>query len=817
MMGNRRIQKLLEQLPGLPRLLRLKMSNNQLQAVADTDQPAPAPVQLVPPSNPSFDALTAGLPMRYEDGLYISRVLNVPDSPKKQKFFDSDPDFGIRAQLMPFIRFRGDDTRLGNYADYVMGGKSPNEVNWQPLVVIFCANKHQQETIVKRLKNMSQTILKSYEYVIVTEETLLASGELDSSFVDIEEDHRNVSGAFDTTLPTLCGMTSSVNYDLLTSSQQHTCFKLGGLVSINEKVYGLTTAHKISKKDPNWRFPLKSRAGAEANTEGPGKLVAVGHLEAFEYTFPRDVNFRGRSWDWALIKLQDDCIRPNLVSSPYPHDGSTPEYQHVPVQGYLPRSALSFGEVWVVESPSSSILAVLIEQPVLLAFGDNNFEAYSIGLTKPLEDGSSGSWVIRDGKVCGYIFSRVVGKPWAYMLPIEPVIDRISEYYSSKGPSPVSVTIPLYDKQAIHPTSGEMVQVEPINDITLDLSSIEENKPVATSKPTSLDVSAGSSDSSKTSTAPAHPAGTLAPYHPAQPTPLLSGSGLDAIETTIESSRANDRASDVASDVASLRPYSRSSTSQPEVSSGRQVRKPVSLEPKMPAPEPSWADRAGVSHMGSSMNLPYSKDKRTELPENLVARPANLNGLHIQHMSSALAMFERSTTRVSPPLKSKEKLFLWITSRDGQHLRGRFMTECVIFQDFLYRFANTFAEHPVTFLDSKTLATMLEEPSFKENIRRSMSQTKIDTIGLTCHDIDQHVERLMSMIEASHNRLLFMIEMRKVVFSRKAAVGKQLDLITECNTRLSQLMAYLRPREPDYAHQHAPDVEILQRRLSLTD
>jgi len=47
-----------------------------------------------------------------------------------------------------------------------------------------------------------------------------------------------------------------------------------------------------------------------------------------------------------------------------------------------------------------------------------------------LDDGDSGSWVVRDHKLCGYIFARLDGAAWAYMVPIEPVFDEISRVFS---------------------------------------------------------------------------------------------------------------------------------------------------------------------------------------------------------------------------------------------------------------------------------------------------------------------------------------------------------------------------------------------------
>jgi hypothetical protein len=54
-----------------------------------------------------------------------------------------------------------------------------------------------------------------------------------------------------------------------------------------------------------------------------------------------------------------------------------------------------------------------------------------------VDDGDSGSWVMKGNKLCGYIFSRVHGRPWAYMLPISTVFEEISGFLSTKLHSPV--------------------------------------------------------------------------------------------------------------------------------------------------------------------------------------------------------------------------------------------------------------------------------------------------------------------------------------------------------------------------------------------
>lgn len=47
--------------------------------------------------------------------------------------------------------------------------------------------------------------------------------------------------------------------------------------------------------------------------------------------------------------------------------------------------------------------------------------------------------MIRDDKLCGYIFSRVVDSLWAYMLPIEPVFEDIGRTLRVKDSNSISV------------------------------------------------------------------------------------------------------------------------------------------------------------------------------------------------------------------------------------------------------------------------------------------------------------------------------------------------------------------------------------------
>jgi hypothetical protein len=45
------------------------------------------------------------------------------------------------------------------------------------------------------------------------------------------------------------------------------------------------------------------------------------------------------------------------------------------------------------------------------------------------EHGDSGSWVVSDGRLCGYIVAGKDSVPWAYMVQIEEVFDQLKQCY----------------------------------------------------------------------------------------------------------------------------------------------------------------------------------------------------------------------------------------------------------------------------------------------------------------------------------------------------------------------------------------------------
>jgi hypothetical protein len=96
-------------------------------------------------------------------------------------------------------------------------------------------------------------------------------------------------------------------------------------------------------------------------------------------------------------------------------------------------------------------------------------------------EGDSGSWVVRDDRLCGYIFSRVVDSFWAYMLPIEPILEDIRqtlnmEPSTSLGISTSSETSPGATFSRQLPDISIRVPIEPAGAIPIVAPSVESSR-----------------------------------------------------------------------------------------------------------------------------------------------------------------------------------------------------------------------------------------------------------------------------------------------------------------------------------------------------
>lgn len=207
---------------------------------------------------------------------------------------------------------------------------------------------------------------------------------------------------------------------------------IGGIISIGDWVYGLTVAHSVREAKTTMHLrPPESSCGTIEFYEWSGdddteREAMLGFLIGG--------NEPAVGMDWMLVDLDQDYVAFNTFKS---LDGTVQQR----VARSLKISELLDDEVWIVSRRPQ--IGILDCTPTVI-LGQVSYDVFSIALEVPLGEciffsfcvpllichipvlGDSGSWVVKDNNLCGYIFATLDPEPWAYMLPIEPVFNEIS-------------------------------------------------------------------------------------------------------------------------------------------------------------------------------------------------------------------------------------------------------------------------------------------------------------------------------------------------------------------------------------------------------
>ena len=136
--------------------------------------------------------------------------------------------------------------------------------------------------------------------------------------------------------------------------------------------------------------------------------------------------------DWALISLDTPFCQSKLLNS-FQEIGKDSETR---IEGFVPTAELKRDVVQIICGVNGVCEGYLSLNSAYWTLGNSCFEAKLIFLRNELEStpaityGDSGSWVIQHRRLCGVIISRHVGKSWAYMVPIETIVNNITKGFS---------------------------------------------------------------------------------------------------------------------------------------------------------------------------------------------------------------------------------------------------------------------------------------------------------------------------------------------------------------------------------------------------
>ncbi|EAU34040.1 predicted protein [Aspergillus terreus NIH2624] len=240
---------------------------------------------------------------------------------------------------------------------------------------------------------------------------------------------------------------------------------IGGLIVVDNSVFGLTTAHGIiacldASKTPSSSDTDEdtSESGSDSDPSFPvgiskprnrrrdysrGSEVATQGTAQHEWSpvlVPSIVSYKGRGTltgdyglptqsppmsDFALVEL--DCNLLGTLKNSY-RDPSTSIIKDI--SGSLDNNQLSAGEVLIITS-SNVIPGYLLDGTASVILRGTAMRTKKIQIQISHGEGISGAWVVRDHLVCGCIFAAYNTGRYLHMLPIEDTLRSIFQFTNS--------------------------------------------------------------------------------------------------------------------------------------------------------------------------------------------------------------------------------------------------------------------------------------------------------------------------------------------------------------------------------------------------
>ena len=341
---------------------------------------------------------------------------------------------------------------------YMAGVRRGTVLLAEPTIIITCGSKTCRRRIDRHLSRLKLHYLDDFGYPIsVRYQPAPAYWASSSVMSSVEETQHRVPnfgfsdlhrlGIEHTWSSTACGL--KMKFDFTPIRQTRQCYAtLGGIVRIDNIIYGMTTAHtflaRLDKKADSSTLKDTDSASSGYGSETETESVADReHLERFPYSgitfkplwspklhYPYAFSYLGRmndkngtvaghappSSDWALFKVPYSCVLPNM--------NALSELQSV-----IPETELVYGDVSILCGADAHCNGLLMQTYTSLYMGTTTMEVREILLDVPLVVGASGAWVVRGAMVCGYVVAVTKMRFSCFMVPMERAFKDIEAVF----------------------------------------------------------------------------------------------------------------------------------------------------------------------------------------------------------------------------------------------------------------------------------------------------------------------------------------------------------------------------------------------------
>ena len=366
----------------------------------------------------------------------------------------------------------GADHILSNTQFYMAGMKHRVSLLVEPTIIITCGNKRCKRKVEESITKLKLYYLQDFNRPITVRylrpPSYWAAGQENhegpaSSSFGIS----NLEGLWieKSAAESKCGL--RIRFDVQSNEATKHCYaKLSGLLSVNGTICGLTTAHTFLvgfndkatvtvPEDVDQVEDLISDPDSDSTESSDFCTLASGSkisrvefsplwlsylLSVLGYSFLGQVkNFDGpitskpSSMDWALIRMLDtsDLEYGTHSLSTYKDLLDTT----VSIRRVASEQQLLPGNVLVLSDAAKCSKGFLTQTSVSFQSGGTVMDVREVLLDDPLPSGASGSWIVRDETLFGYVVAITGMGLSCFMIPMERV------FYDIEGVSGCSINL----------------------------------------------------------------------------------------------------------------------------------------------------------------------------------------------------------------------------------------------------------------------------------------------------------------------------------------------------------------------------------------
>lgn len=370
-----------------PSIPSIKSPQNQIETATENASPQQedSKIPLMPKQQPSLvqsDTIISKVGItrlefdRLGDDSYVAKGMLLDR--ELQEIFDRK----LRSRISGILRrLKLNDTRIS--LESAMVGVKPTPAAMKPTILCMCLTKDQRKAIVNAFSKMDFIPGVFCHKVVIFELKKSSTGQGSSHLGPmIGQTVEVVSQQY---FSTLCG--TSARILLGDESIDYAKCTIGGLIIIDESLYGLTTAHGFATTTKEKLLAVVNKGFqelADANSQTSAQIFTPsGTIHSYKWTGdseidesedlddPEDIG----SQDWALVNIRPPFYSENNFS----YCGTRNS-----IAGYIRDEDLTYGEVYICSGNSGVQKGTLSGSTASIIMGKSIFEVRSIILEHEL-------------------------------------------------------------------------------------------------------------------------------------------------------------------------------------------------------------------------------------------------------------------------------------------------------------------------------------------------------------------------------------------------------------------------------------------------